>query len=79
MPRGRVLANKEIWRTNARPYRYSTFPDIFGVPKESLPRKIDGSSSVPSQRALYEITSNDIEKLLSLCSKLLRTLPPHPE
>ena len=58
---------------------YSIFPDIFGVPKESLPRKLDGSSSVPIQRAQYQLASDDVEKLLSTCSRLLRALPPHQE
>jgi hypothetical protein len=58
---------------------YSMVPEIFGVPKESLPRRLDGSSSVPIQFAQYQVISNDIEKLLSTCSKLLRALPPHHE
>jgi hypothetical protein len=57
---------------------YSMFPDIFGVPERSLPTKLDGSSSVPLQVAQNELASENIEKLLSTCSKLLHSLPVQP-
>jgi hypothetical protein len=54
---------------------YSIWPDILGVPENQLPRKRDGSSSIPMQRAQNELASQNIEKLLRTCARLLRSLP----
>jgi hypothetical protein len=55
---------------------YSTWPDLLGVAEGSLPRKRDGSSNAPFQRALNQGISADIERLLAKCSQILRSLPP---
>jgi len=55
---------------------YSIFPDIFGVPENELPKKRDGSSCLPLQRAENELASQNVEKLLGTCAHLLRSLPP---
>ncbi len=57
---------------------YSTFPDIFGVPIESLPRKKDGSSSTPLQLGLYANAENTMIQLLSVSAGLLRKLEAGP-
>ncbi len=55
---------------------YSIWPDILGVPEHLLPKKRDGSSSVPLQRAQNSLASKNIETLLQTCARLLRSLPP---
>jgi hypothetical protein len=57
--------------------QYSTWPDLLGVPEQSLPLKSDGSSTVPHLRALETLIASDIEQLLAKCSQVLRSLPPH--
>jgi len=58
---------------------FSILPDILGVPEHLLPKKRDGSSSVPLQRALNTRSAQDIEKLLRTCARLLHSLPPQQE
>ncbi len=53
---------------------YSIFPDIFGVPADRLPTKRDGSSTVPTQQALYANAETDLEQVLAVAAGLLRAL-----
>lgn len=53
---------------------HATFPDIFGVAPNNLPAKLDGSSSISTQRALYEIARRDVGMLLSAAIDVLHCL-----
>jgi hypothetical protein len=53
---------------------YSTFPDIFGVAPDKLPKRMDGSSSIPTQNTLYAGMEVDLKQLLAVAAGLLRTL-----
>jgi hypothetical protein len=55
---------------------YTTWPDMLGIPEQSLPPRTDGSSSGPLQRDIITGISGDIERLLAECSQLLQFLPP---
>ena len=55
---------------------YAIFPDLMGVPDNRLPRKRDGSSSVPTRDAWTKLTCDNLSRLCGLCADLLRKLPP---
>lgn len=53
---------------------YDIFADFFGVAVDKLPSKLDGSSSIPLQDALYEEAERDLRQLLVECAGFLRAL-----
>jgi hypothetical protein len=57
---------------------YALWPELLGVPAEKLPRRRDGSSSLPTQQAWYKLVERDSVKLLKLCGELLRNLDDLP-
>ena len=56
--------------------QYTTWPDLLGVPEQSLPLRKDGSSRVPYVRALKTLIASDVEQLLAKCAQVLHSLPP---
>lgn len=53
---------------------YFTFPDIYGVPSDRVTPRTDGSSSLPTQNALYHSAIQQLTKLLSECANVYRSL-----
>src|SRR5258706_8839061 len=59
-------------------YHYAVWPDLMGVSADKLPRRRDGSSTLPLQQASYKLAERDTLKLLHLCGELLGELDELP-
>ncbi|HEV2498299.1 MAG TPA: hypothetical protein VGY31_01810 [Terriglobia bacterium] len=58
--------------------QYTIWPDLLGVPADRLPRKRNGSSSLPTQQAAYRLAEREALRLLELCAELLGQLDDLP-
>jgi hypothetical protein len=57
---------------------YAIWPDLLGVDPDELPRRKDGSSSLPLQPGAYQLVTREALRLLDFCAQLLGQLDDLP-
>ncbi len=57
--------------------QYQTWPDMLGVPFPQMKPNNRGESMVPYFKAVYQLVVKDCERLLKLCSTILRESDQH--